>query len=317
VRFRVRQLVVAVAVMAVLMAIGVGLQRRAAHLKRLSRSQSGEANRWELLLTEISVNGALASAILDKVHWHDAMAAIYERAAGSPWLPIAAAPPAPPTPEVPAELAARYNVSGNPASSLELVRTSSRLGELALGVDAEQRERDREVLETVLSDQMDPENPLNKTFIENKGRPGQGIVLDSKSWPLSYGELAHLALMDKLESKGETPAGSGKDLRRRNGKGPTPLKGLGIKDKRVTLIDLEKLAEESGVGFGFAEAFWKKYPDSWGHLSVYLPGYSSDGQSSVVVMDSGPTPHGMAIIYLLRKSEGVWKVKGRWREIFV
>jgi hypothetical protein len=116
VRFTVRQLMIAAAVVAVLMAAGVGLQRRTAHLKRLSLWQSGEANRWELLLTESSVNGPLASAILDKVHWHDAMAARFERAARSPWLPIEAAPAAPPVPEVSAELAARYNLSGNPAA---------------------------------------------------------------------------------------------------------------------------------------------------------------------------------------------------------
>jgi hypothetical protein len=116
VRFTVRQLMIAAALVAVLMAVGVGLQRRTAHLKRLSRWQSGEANRWELLLTESSVNGPLASAILDKVHWHDAIAARYERAARSPWLPIEAFPPAPPIPEISAELAARYNLSGNPAA---------------------------------------------------------------------------------------------------------------------------------------------------------------------------------------------------------
>ncbi len=87
VRFTVRQLMIAAALVAVLMAVGVGLQRRTSHLKRLSSWQSGEANRWELLLTESSVNGPLASAILDKVHWHDAIAARYERAARSPGYP--------------------------------------------------------------------------------------------------------------------------------------------------------------------------------------------------------------------------------------
>ena len=116
VRFTVRQLMIAAALIAVLMAVVVGLQRRTAHLKRLSLWQSGEANRWELLLTESSVNGPLASAILDKVHWHDAIAARYERAARSPWLPIEAFPPAPPMPEVSAELVAKYNLSGSPVT---------------------------------------------------------------------------------------------------------------------------------------------------------------------------------------------------------
>jgi hypothetical protein len=115
-RFTVRRLMTAAAVVALLMATGVGLQRRAAHLRRLSFLQSREANRWELLLTEISVNGPPASAILNKVHWHDSMAARYERAARSPWLHIEAAPPPPPMPDVPAELATKYELSGNTES---------------------------------------------------------------------------------------------------------------------------------------------------------------------------------------------------------
>jgi hypothetical protein len=62
------------------------------------------------------VNGPLASAILDKAHWHDAMAARYERAARSPWLTVEPALQPPPVPEVSAELFARYNLSGNPAA---------------------------------------------------------------------------------------------------------------------------------------------------------------------------------------------------------
>jgi hypothetical protein len=108
-------LMIAAAVAAVLMAAVAGLQRRVAHLKRLSFQQSREANRWENLLAESSVNGPLASAILDKVHWHDAMAARYERAAQTPWLPVEAAPAAPPVPEIPPELAARHNLRSNPA----------------------------------------------------------------------------------------------------------------------------------------------------------------------------------------------------------
>jgi hypothetical protein len=105
---------IAAAVVAVLMAAEVWLQRRAAHLKRLSRVHSGEANRWELLLTEDSVNGPLASAILDKFHWHDARAATYERATRSPWRPVETAHQAPPVPEISDELAAKYNFRGNP-----------------------------------------------------------------------------------------------------------------------------------------------------------------------------------------------------------
>jgi hypothetical protein len=81
VRFTVRRLMIATSLAALLMAIAVGLQRRAAQLRRLSISESREANRWELLLTESSVNGPLDVAVLARVRWHDAMAARYERAA--------------------------------------------------------------------------------------------------------------------------------------------------------------------------------------------------------------------------------------------
>jgi hypothetical protein len=113
VRLTVRQLMIAAAVAALVLTTWVGLQRRAAHLRRSSLCQSLQANRWELLLTESSVNGPLAAAILDKVHWHDGMAARYERAARLPWLPVETAPPAP---EVPAELATKYQLSANTES---------------------------------------------------------------------------------------------------------------------------------------------------------------------------------------------------------
>jgi hypothetical protein len=116
VRFTVRLLMIAVAAVALLMACGVGLQRRSVHLRQLSLLQSREASRWDLLLTERSVNNPLASAILDKVHWHDDMAARYERAARSRWLPIEAGRSAPIAPELPAELATKYHTSGNIAS---------------------------------------------------------------------------------------------------------------------------------------------------------------------------------------------------------
>ena len=103
-----RQMMIAAAAVAVLMAGVVGLQRRSARLRALSFWQSREAYRWERPLTESSVNHPLASAILEMVHWHDAMAARYERAARAPWRRIEPAPPAPPAPELPAELAAKY-----------------------------------------------------------------------------------------------------------------------------------------------------------------------------------------------------------------
>ncbi len=116
IRVSLRQMMIAAAAVAVSMAAVVGLQHRAAHLRALSFSQSREASRWERPLTESSVNRPLASASLERVHWHDAMAARYDRAARAPWGPIEPAPPAPPAPELPAELAAQYQLGDKAAA---------------------------------------------------------------------------------------------------------------------------------------------------------------------------------------------------------
>jgi hypothetical protein len=99
-RFTVRRMMIAVAVTAVLLGIAAKVERRAARFRRLSFLQSVEANRWDRLLADPAMKNSAASAILEKVHWHDDMAARYARAARFPWLPIDDRPPAPHTPEL-------------------------------------------------------------------------------------------------------------------------------------------------------------------------------------------------------------------------
>jgi hypothetical protein len=108
VRFTVRRMMMAMAVVAILMGLAVGLRRRAERFKRLSFLQSVDANRWENLLLDRSLDDALASAILEQVHWHDAMAAKYDRVAQAPWRLLEPPPPIPRTPDLPAPVAAKY-----------------------------------------------------------------------------------------------------------------------------------------------------------------------------------------------------------------
>jgi hypothetical protein len=109
-RFTVRRMMVAVATVALLLGVGIGHRRRAEHLKRVGFLHSVEANRWEMLLVgrNNGMDHALAEAILDRVHWHDARAASFERAAGSLWQLVEQAPPMPPKPVLPPKLAAGY-----------------------------------------------------------------------------------------------------------------------------------------------------------------------------------------------------------------
>jgi hypothetical protein len=84
---RLRSLMVAIAVLAVLLGLSIGLRRRAERLTRLSRSYSGAAGQLELRLASPDLDEAIAQAILDRVHWYDAVAHRFERAAAHPWLP--------------------------------------------------------------------------------------------------------------------------------------------------------------------------------------------------------------------------------------
>jgi hypothetical protein len=71
--------------------------------------------------------------------------------------------------------------------------------------------------------------------------------------------------------------------------------------------------EGSLDGF-FAGAYWDKYPDSWRYVYAFLPGYSKDGKTAVVVFETGPSPHGAEVTYFLVKSEAGWTVK--WRNFY-
>src|SRR3954463_5796760 len=105
VRFTVRRMMMAVAGVAILLGLAVGLRRRAERFKRLSFLQSVDANRWENLLLDRSLDDALTSAILRQVHWHDLMAAEYDRVARSPWLLLELPPPEFRGPDLPATVA--------------------------------------------------------------------------------------------------------------------------------------------------------------------------------------------------------------------
>lgn len=76
----------AVAVLAVVLAIGVGLTRRAQRLDGLSLRYSREANRLENLVVGSNLSRQDADVIIEQVHWHDAVADRYRLAAARPWL---------------------------------------------------------------------------------------------------------------------------------------------------------------------------------------------------------------------------------------
>jgi hypothetical protein len=62
--------------------------------------------------------------------------------------------------------------------------------------------------------------------------------------------------------------------------------------------------------------FRKKYPDSWGYVYAFLPGYSRDGNTAVVIFAAGPSAHGAQVTYLMVKTEEGWKISWRNRYLW-
>jgi hypothetical protein len=59
------------------------------------------------------------------------------------------------------------------------------------------------------------------------------------------------------------------------------------------------------------EGFPAQFPDARGYVETYLPGYSRDGATALVVFTFGPTPHGAMGCYLLGKVKGQWEILER------
>jgi hypothetical protein len=81
------------------------------------------------------------------------------------------------------------------------------------------------------------------------------------------------------------------------------LAGLRPSNPKILVRDLDAEFPKMRSGLGFAKNFRKNYLDSCGYVRVYLPGYSQDGQSAVVIWRGGPSPHGLTWAYMLVRSE--------------
>jgi hypothetical protein len=86
---RLRAAMIAVAVLAVLLAVGVGLWRRARRFEALALQYGREANRNEVLWEATGAKPIHEpDEIMERIHWNDAVADEYRRAAARPWLPF-------------------------------------------------------------------------------------------------------------------------------------------------------------------------------------------------------------------------------------
>lgn len=182
----------------------------------------------------------------------------------------------------------------------------------------EERKRDRDVLQAVLADVMDPKNPLNEDFLKNTGGPGKEIVVDLKTrCGRDDPDGVELEDLDHLVASEAIPKSLNADLRRRY-RGPSvSTRDLGITDKRVVFEDIGAMVKRAGLDQGaFIGELNKAHPHNWGYVIPYLPGYAADGRSALVYLFAGPSPHGMTDTYLLdRADDGSWHVRQHWREM--
>ena len=175
----------------------------------------------------------------------------------------------------------------------------------------EEKKRDYAVIETCLIDLTDPKSPANKNSVKN-GHVGKYVVLGPIT-SRSDGCLSREDLPSLLEGADEgqkIPEEIGDELRQRNSGAPVSLADFRSSKTVIRIRDPYAEFKESFDTL-FAESYWKKYPDSWRYVYAFLPGYSKDGKTAVVVFDTGPSPHGEEVTFLLVKSEAGWKVK--WR----
>ena len=54
--------------------------------------------------------------------------------------------------------------------------------------------------------------------------------------------------------------------------------------------------------------FDRQFPNAVGYIGPFLPGYSRDGRTALFYFNFGPSGHGAAGYYLLRKVEGRWEI---------
>lgn len=175
------------------------------------------------------------------------------------------------------------------------------------------QDRDREVLEAVLNDLTDPRNPEHRVL-----NPDQlnlrGIVLHRMTG-LVDGWFLGPALEEAVEKRGSIKDVGAAWLRRNSGP-PVPTRDLRLRIKEAQVDDLVAMAEKSGGGDAFAEAFVKKYPRSWGWVIPTLPGFSRDGRTAAVLFRDGPSPHGSVYAYQLVRFQDRWNVTWRWHKFW-
>lgn len=172
--------------------------------------------------------------------------------------------------------------------------------------------RDREVLTTALKDLTDPKSPLYVGRSAKEKPARSKIVLDRETQ--RFGRLQADLVLEHAEKEQAFPKELRRDWSRRKAGRPVQVSELGDEGEGILVGDIQALAKRarlSGDRDAFAREFRKAHPEAGRWVSAYLPGYSNDGRTAVVVLAGGPSPHGLTWVYRLVLVEGRWCVA--WR----
>jgi hypothetical protein len=182
---------------------------------------------------------------------------------------------------------------------------------------AAETRRDYAVLEAARNDIASPENPEHKYRVQRFG-PGREIVIDDtttrslhfRSMIVEGDIVAESRNIDGLDLR-KTAADVQADFRRRNRGASRSLADFRPTNPNIIVRDLSSICEDCD---DFFERFDKQYPNAWGYVWAFLPGYSNDGTTAFVLFDGGPNgDHGLYWVYLLRRQGKRWIVQ--WRHL--
>jgi hypothetical protein len=166
------------------------------------------------------------------------------------------------------------------------------------------RDRDRDALEMVLADLLDPMNPEGVNFRAPRAGIAPQIVLSdaSEQWyKVSAPDEEDRAwgLTDELWQ----------DLQRRNAGGPFSIGELKLRRGDIHFGDIETLLDEAtDRDLVLLDYLEKRYPGVVNVLTASLPGYSRDGTRAVVVIFGYTFEGSYGWIYLLTRSRAEWAI---------
>ena len=180
---------------------------------------------------------------------------------------------------------------------------------------AAEKRRDYAVLEAALDDLANPKNPEYKHGIQ-VFRERREIVIDEHTWEGNIFVAVDESVNSDQEAPRRIPDDIRADLRRRNAGPVRSLADFKPANPNIVVRDLDKLFERPGGLFGANVEFEKRFPNACCYVGVHLPGYSTEGDSAIIVFQGGPRgDHNVNWVYMLSRKGKRWEVQ--WRHLHI